>query len=1036
MLPIRNFFISLGLLATIALGLVVPVSASAQNLNTISGTVVDEAGEPLIGASILVKDSRDGVITDLDGKYEFKVPAGTVLVVSYMGYISQEITVSSAGTYNVQLLPDADNLKEVVVIGYGTQKKVNLSGAVSVVNGDQLTSRPASDALSAMQGAMPGVQVLRSSGQPGSETSGIRIRGFSSANSTSTLVLIDGVEGDMALLNPNDIESVSVLKDAAAAAIYGARAAAGVVLVTTKNGNDDNGKARVTYNGYYAINTPTIMPERLPAWEEQDMINISRFNQGGKVEWNPEQSYWTSNANMNYRKNPNGRWDLYSAENWILDGTKRMTQQQQHSVSVSGGNSKMNYYVSGSFYDKDGILKYGPDSNQRYNIRAKFNAEVNNYIDLGIQASYDGKYIETNPYGATSILERLYRIRGRQPLYQPEEDTNESPYNGDLQVNPIDLSINGGVNENQYHSFTGKGNIRVKNLVKGVVFDLSASRKFGFYNKAVTKRYLTWNNWAGDMRFNANSPNSFERQMNNDYHDNIEAILRYDGEFGKHNLSAMAGYTFEQYRKVNMGATAKNLNSNDFFSLNYYASDVASNTSINDSVESWALMSVFGRLNYNYDERYLFEANARYDGSSRLAPENRWHVFPSFSAAWRVSQEDWFNVAAINNLKFRASWGQLGNGAILGLYDYIALISSGTDMGVKNFYQSEMASKSKTWEVISTTNVGIDLGMFDNKLNVTADYYWKTNDNMLASLELPNIVGITVPKANVGTLKTWGWEFEVSYKNRVGDFNYQLAFNLSDSDNKLVSYDGRSTVSEGIVSLLEGYPMNTIWGYTTDGYWSSRDEYLAYKEAHPGYQTFNDANIAGGDIKYVAIGNADHTIGAGNGVPGDSGDLVCLGNANGRYLYGINLSLAWKGFDFSAMIQGVAKRNVIIDVNTIAPFAQSANMPWTIHRDYWTEDNQDAFWPRLYHYNNGEKHNFHQSDLWVQDASYIRLKNVQLGYTLPFKKIQQCRIYISGQDVWHYSKLLEVFDPEVGNTATASVYPFFSTWSLGLNLTF
>ena len=1042
MLPIRKLILSVGLLAAAFACFVPARTAWAQTAQqaariSVAGKVVDETGEPLMGASVFVKGTNNGTVTDLDGQYSLSVPAGSVLEVSFMGYETQNVTVSTSGRVDVVLQPDSDYLNEVVVVGYGIQKKVDLSGSVSVVNGDQITSRPAPDALSAIQGAMPGVQVLRSSGEPGSETSGIRVRGFSSANSTSTLVLIDGVEGDMTLLNPNDIESISVLKDAAAAAIYGARAAAGVVLVTTKSGANSGGKATVTYNGYYAFNVPTVLPERLPTWEEQEMINISRFNQGGKVEWNPEQSYWTSNANFNYRKNPNGRWDLFSAENWILDGTKRFTTQQQHSVSVSGGSDKVNYYVSGSYYDKDGILKYGPDSNQRYNLRAKFSAQVNKYIDLGVQASYDGKFIETNPYGTRNILERLYRIRSRQPIYAPEEDPNENPYNGDLQVNPIDIMENGGLNKNQYHSIMGRGNVRIKNLVKGLSFDLAASRKYGFYNQRVERHFLLWNGWNGAKRFDANNPNSFSRTMNNDYHDNIEAIVRYDLTAGKHSFNAMAGYSFEQYRKEQMSTEVKNLNSNTFYSLNYYASDVAANTSVKDDVQTWAMMSMFGRLNYNYAERYLFEANIRYDGSSRLAPESRWHAFPSFSAAWRISNEEWFGKGVVSNLKLRASWGQLGNGAILGLYDYIPLIDSGADMGVKNYYQSEMASKSKTWEVISSTNFGIDLGMFENRLTLTADIYQKVNDNMLASLELPHVVGITVPSANVGTLKTKGWEFEIGWRDQIGDFGYNLGFNLSDANSVLVKYDGRSTVGEGVVSLLEGYPMNTIWGYKTDGYWSSREEYTDYKAAHPGYQSFGDANITGGDIKYVAQGEPNHTIGAGNGVPGDSGDLVQLGDCNSHYLYAFNLGLNWKGIDFSAMIQGVGRRNVLIETKTIAPFAQSSNMPWTIHRDYWTEDNQNAFWPRLYHYNNGEIFNFHASDRWIQDASYIRLKNIQLGYTLPIKKaVRKMRVYVSGQDVWFHSKMLGVFDPEVGNTATASVYPFFGTWSLGLNLTF
>ena len=1008
------------------------LSAMAQSSSTISGRVVDEATRlEMIGVAVVEQGTQNGTTTDVNGAYTLNVKQGATIIFSYIGYKTIELPASTASG-EIRMVEDSQTLENVVVVGYGTQKKVNLSGAVSAVSGEDIASKPASDALTALQGTMPGVQILRSSGEPGSESSGIRVRGFSSANSTSTLVLIDGIEGDMSLLNPNDIESVSVLKDAAAAAIYGARAAAGVVLVTTKSGKE--GRAQVSYNGYYGINTPGNMPERLPAWEEQEFINESRRQQQNKPEWSPEQSSWVANPNFNYRpNNTNGRWDLFHATNYIEEGTRKVMTQQNHSLSVSGGTEKVNYLASAGYYSKQGILKYGPDENERYNFRLKVNAELAKNVTMGALVTYQGKFMKQNPYGSKNILERMYRVRGRQPIFQPEEDINENPYNGDLQVNPIDLMINGGVNKNNYQAYTGKVDLHIKEIVPGLALDLSASRKAANYSRTTTKRHLVWYDRLGTtVRFQANNPNEMSRQKNNDYHDQFEAILRYNRTFGRHTIGALAGMSYEQYKKDEMTGTVKNLSSNDFFSFNYYDKSVADNSILSDKIETWALMSYFGRINYNFDDRYLLEANLRYDGSSRLAPDNRWELFPSFSAAWRINQEEWFDVRPISNLKLRASWGQLGNGAILGLYDYIALINSGTDQGNVNYYQSDMASTGKTWEIISTTNVGLDLGMFGSKLNVTADYYWKKNDNMLSALELPSLVGIGVPDSNVGTLKTWGWEFEVSYRNSYKDFRYEVAFNLSDSQNKVVRYDGKNRIAEGAVGILEGYPMNTIWGYRTDGFWSSRDEYLAYKEANPGYKSFNDGYVSGGDLKYLAQGKADHQIGEGGGTPENPGDLVCLGNSNGRYLYGLTLNLAWKGIDFSMMFQGVGKRDVMINKDTLTPFAATANMPWTIHRDYWTPENTDATWPRLF---SGNNFNYHIADRYIQDGSYIRLKNIQLGYTIPLKKVQKLRVYVSGQDVWEHSKMLEVYDPEVGNNAGASVYPFFRTWIVGLNIT-
>lgn len=1011
------------------------VSVLAQNSISVKGQVVDaESEEPLIGVSIQERGGKNGVVSDLDGNFSLSVKPGSTVVFSYIGYQAVELKASDVKGV-IKMKDDSKSLQEVVVVGYGTQKKVNLSGAVSAIDGDKIANKPATDVLSALQGEIPGLQVLRSSGEPGAETSGMRIRGFSSANSTSTLVLIDGVEGDMTLLNPNDIASVSVLKDAAACAIYGARAAAGVILVTTKSGSE--GKPRLSYNGYVGFNLPGIMPERVTAWEEQEMINESRRQERGTPEWNPEQSSWVGNPNFNYRpNNTNGRWDFFQSTNWVNEGTRDYTVSQSHNVSINGGKKELNYLVSAGYYTKNGILKYGPDSNDRYNLRMKINSQINDHISLNMMASYEGKFLEQNPNGSKWILNRLYRVRQRQPNLNPEEDINESPYNGDLQVNAIDMMKNGGITKNQYESFTGKGELNIKDyLVKGLALKLSASRRAGYYSNTTSRRSLYWYDRLGQaVRFSTNTPNSMNRVKNNDYHDNFEALLTYNGNFGKHGINVLAGTSYERYRKDEMNGTVKNLNSNDFFSFNYYDNSEATNTEVKDNIETWAMMSYFGRINYNYADRYLLEANIRYDGSSRLAPEKRWHAFPSFSGAWRVSEENWFNVPVISNFKVRASWGQLGNGAVLGLYDYIATISRGLNMGEASYYQSAMASVDKTWEIISSTNIGVDMGFFNNKLTLTADYYWKKNDNMLANVTLPHIVGISVPQSNVGTLKTWGWEVEVGYRDKIGNLSYNVSVNLSDSDNEVTSYSGKNTISAGSVDILEGYPLNTIWGYKTDGLWKSREEYEAYKEAHPGYQSFNDAKVSGGDVKYLAQGDGCHTVGQGGGTPEEPGDLVYLGSSNGRYFYGINLGLQWKGFDFSVMFQGVAKRKVLIEAAQIAPLASTSEMPWTIHRDYWTEENPNAYWPRLY---SGNSFNYNPSDRWVQDASYIRLKTLSIGYTVPLKKfnIEKCRVYVTGNDLWEHTNMLKVFDPEVGNKPSANYYPFFRTWTIGLNIT-
>lgn len=1020
------------LLAVFALFL--SLSMFAQE-TTVKGVILDAlTEEPLIGVSVVQKGATTGTISDMDGNFSINVPSGTSLVISYIGYLSQE--VKATNNMKILLAENSKALDEIVVVGYGTQKKVNLTGAIASVEGSTIAAKSASNVLAAMQGEMPGVAVLRSSGKPGSETSGMRVRGFSSINDVSALVLIDGVEGDLTLLNPDDISNISVLKDAAASSIYGARAAGGVVLVTTKTGQA--GTPRVSYNGYFAVNNPTNMPKRLSAWEEQVFINESRIQASGTPEWNEEQSSWIGNPNFNYRpNNTNGRWDLFQATDWVEAGTRNYTTQQNHSVSISGGSKDINYLISGNYFTKNGILKYGPDKNERYNLRAKLGAELNKYVDVAINVSYNGNFIETNPYKAEDILERLYRVRGRQPIFNPEEDINykTNPYNGDLQVNPIQLMKEGGLDESRYEAYMGKGELNIKDLVPGLRFKLSASRQAGYYNNTISKRTLIWYDRVGTgVRFSANNPNSLEKKKNYAFHDNFEALAYYDLKLNKHTFNFLGGTTYENYRKDEMDAIAKSLNSNDFPTFNGYDSSLATNTQLSDKIETWAMMSYFGRINYNFADRYLFEANIRYDGSSRLAPSNRWKAFPSFSFGWRINEESWFNVPLIDNLKFRASWGQLGIGD-QGLYDYLAVLKDGTLMGDKFYYEEKLPSISKSWEILSTTNIGLDLNLLNNRLSLTTDYYWKRNNDMLIDYNLPNLVGVKPPVGNIGQMKTWGWEIQVSWKDKVGEVNYQVGLNVSDSQNKLIKLNNSRTIKAGSNKLIEGYALNTIWGYKTDGYWSSRDEYLAYKAANPGYQSFNDANVGGGDVKYVAQGKADHIIGPGGGTPEDPGDLVYLGDSNGRYLFGFNIGAQWKNFDISVLFQGVAKRKILIDTNTLAPFQSTANMPWTIHRDYWTPDNTDAFWPRLYNQNT---FNYNPSDKWVQNAAYIRLKNIQFGYNIPIKKsiAEKLRVYVSGDDIWEHSDLLKVFDPEVGNDAKANYYPFFRTWSFGVNLTF
>lgn len=1015
----------------------------AQSPVTVTGKIVFQDGTAASGVSVAVKGAGATTASDTEGNYRISTAGDGILVFSLLGSAPQEIAIDNRTVINVILADDVSALDEVVVVGYGTQKKVNLTGAVAQIDGDALMNRPVANLTGALQGVAPGVTVIRGSGKPGAEGYDVRIRGFSSSNDTKALVLVDGIQMDMNLLNPDDIESISVLKDASASAIYGARAAGGVVLITTKKGTA--GKTHINFNSYYGINVTARQPQRLNSWDEQILIDESRRNATGNPEFSEEQMEWVSNPNFSIRPNPTqDRWEYFGNNNWLKEGMDKVNAMQNYTLSVGGGTDKMNYLISGGYYHRDGVLRYGPDDNSRYNLKANINAELNKYLSVEVVAGYIGSIVNENAYGTDQIINRLYRSRARQSLYVPDEDVTGQPYNGDLQINAVDIEKNAGLEQRYYESFTGRLNLKVQNLVKGLTFDLSGWRNQDYYSMENDSRTLLWyGRSTNTVRFRIHDPNTKAMVKNRGYHNNLQGVFTYNLSLADaHNFTLLGGASFEEYRKDEFSAGAQSMITNDFFSLNF--ADPLTKTN-GDKVETWAIGSFFGRFNYNFREKYLFEASFRHDGSSRLAPENRWQLFPSFSAAWRIDQENFMqNQSVVSALKLRGSWGQLGNGAVLGLYDYIALLTSGLTVnnqpnlvfdGIRTqyFFQNQLASPQKTWETVQQSNIGADAGFLHDRLMLTADYYVKRNKDMLAGLNLPNLIGVDVPSMNIGELKSWGWELDIRWRDRMNDFDYRVGFNISDNQNELVKYDGRNSIGNGgVVNLLEGYPLNTVWGYRTDGFFQTDEEYETYKQQVS--TPFFPGNAGAGDIKYLDL-DGDQSINAGDGTPENPGDLVYLGTTNARYTYGLDLGFTWKNFDFSVFFQGAAKRRFLISEGTLSPMLGTADMPWTIHMDRWTPENPDAYFPRMYQ---TSAHNYRPSDRWAQNGTYVRLKNLQLGYTVPIRwnQIQRLRVYFSGQDLWEKTDVLSVFDPEVGNNVGATTYPFYRSFSFGLNLTF
>lgn len=1028
--------------------------AAVAQQRVVKGQVTNSMGEPIPGVTIVVKGTNQGTISDAEGHFTLtNVTAETTLIFSFVGMRSQEIIVGGETTLDVVMEEEAIGIEEVVAVGYGTQKKVNLTGAVAVASKEIFENKSVPNAIAAIQGTLPGVTVTKSSGKPGSENYNLQIRGASSINSVGVLVIIDGVTGNLSDINPNDIESMSVLKDAAAAAIYGSNAAGGVILITTKKGQA--GKTVIEYKGMYGITNMGRMPHPTDAYTQMSTLALGYRNAGTPtLEWeDPVRLAWlrgerldeTDYVGAKVEIYPTGRffvtksrpnvWQSANSIDQVKEYTKDNNPIQTHNVSVSGGNDKNRYFFSTGYYNRRGILRYGPDSNERYNMRLNVNNELSKNISLNSSVAFANNNIYQPSTSPETILRYAYRFWSTGVTYGP---TGEYFASHGLWPSWVQVMREGGKNTRNEYRFDGKTELKIEDLLPGLEVNVIGSGIYGVNKQLITKRTLTYIGPLGTPTLIYQNPNNMSKNSYFSKYSSLQGFATYELNIKEsHNFKLLGGYSYEDYKDETISAGAKNLVTNDFFSLGWGDADTKTNS---DQITSWATMAAFGRLNYNFKEKYLFEANLRYDASSRLSPSNRWNAFPSLSAGWNIGKEDFFqNVKTIQDLKLRASWGQLGNSNALGLYDYIALLNAAAnlpfnDAPTQYIYQSTLASESKTWETVETANIGIDLTSFNRRLSFSADAYIKKNKNMLVNLQVPAIIGVGVSSYNYGELKTRGWDIAISWKEMSGKFKYWVTVNLSDNTNKLVHYQGKNIVSAGQVSLIEGLPLNTMWGYKTDGLFQSDQEYQEYG-------VFISSLTGAGDMKYLDLdGNKKITVGAGT--LEDHGDLVRLGDTNPRYLFGINLGFKWKGIDFSSFFQGVGKRNFSMfngDMwsSMFTVYSDAISMPFREQLDYWTTENPDAFWPRPY--NNGMQ-SYWPSDYWIQDAAYIRLKNIEIGYTIPQSLVEKVhlskvRFFVTGQDLWESTKTFSYIDPESPDNASF-IYPFYRTISLGLNVQF
>lgn len=992
---------------------------SAQD-KQITGTITDAQGEPIIGANVVEKGTMNGVVTNIDGEFSISVQNNATLQISYIGYISQEVSTRNQTSLTITLSEDTKTLEEVVVVGYGIQKKVNLTGAVTTVATERLENRPLSSVAEGLQGTMAGVTVTNPKGEVGSNAS-MRIRGFSSLNSGGALVIVDGVPGNMNNISPNDIASISVLKDAASSSIYGARAAEGVVLVTTKQGTTSD-KIRIQYSNNFSFNTPTLLPHPNSSYDGAVYANLAFANAGGSPlypEWMMEKfkdPSVTAIAQSNMSD-----YDYVADFNWWDYFLKNSFQQTQN-LSLSGGSERNKFMVSASWLDQNGYFsKWGPDNFDRVTFRVNLNNQIipkKLILDTNISLVNSDKKLAAA--GTDYIMSTIRQAGNSLPLYNP--DGTYARYR--MQQNTMQHLKEAGFDKSKANRFEGRIAL-TWNVIDGL-----SLKALGGYNVQWNKQTI-WQRAYYKYRPSGPSNLGYVNQPNkltesNSYYNYYIAQFQanYNKTFGKHTLGVLVGGSIEESFQNSNSSFRNNLLGNELPAMGLgEASTTQNSSSISDD---WGLISGFARVNYNYAERYLLEANLRVDGSSRFSDKHKWGVFPSVSLGWRITEEAFMqNQRVFSNLKLRASYGELGNQNGLGLYDHIPVYRVVSQLipfpngNLQQIYAPSLPSEDRTWETVTSYNLGLEMGFLNDRLRIEGEVYNKRNKDMLISIDLPSIIGITVPTGNYGELSTKGWEISLRWQDEIksAGLKYHVDFNLYDQTDELVDLQTPFAKPTAGVQNLQGYPINSIFAYEADGYFQSDEEVAGW--------AFQNANTKMGDIRYIDHSEDDKIT---------VDDVIYAGSTTPRFCFGLNMGASWNNFDLSLFFQGVGKRKVYLSTDYSHPYQNTwDNYSFKEVMDYWTPENRDARFPRPHQGN----HNYLYSTHWLQDASYIRLKNLQIGYSIPKQilskaKMESLRLYVSGENLWESTSMI-MLDPESGGTG---VYPINRSFSLGLSLTF
>lgn len=972
----------------------------------IGGTVYDDSNAPLPGVSVMVKNTSKGVTTDFNGKYTIEASRGEVLVYQYVGFSTHEEQIGVDNIIDVNLRENIESLGEVVVVGFATQKKVNLTGAVTAVKGDELVEKPMSDVRQALQGVVPGLTIIDRGGSPGKESLSFNIRGISSVNSdTYPLILIDGIQSDITQINPNDIESISVLKDAASASIYGARAANGVVLITTKRGAQ--GDYKVDYHGYVGLQTPATLPETVTAEQYLRLVNEALVNAGRPEKYSEEyiQNTIAGTDPINYPY-VNLFEELYN--NGFV---------QNHSLAVRGGNEGTKIALSVNYLDQEGMLKNTGSTKTGGRLNGDF--KIKDYARLRTDVYYNKRRsLVPNRYG-----DAIGAIVGTSPVTVLQYPNGVYGLNKD-NTNALAALEKSGINSSYNEDFSINLGLDI-DLAKGLLLRTDYSYlKSAYRYKNFRASYSFRNPDDPSSVIYRWTPNRLDDGRDESGQWNLKSVLTYKMELNDHILNFLGGVDVIENKRYRIWASRQNIYNEDTPELNL--GDVTSEKNGGYS-EDWSLFSYLGRINYAYKDKYLFEGNIRYDGSSRFGEGHKWGVFPSFSAGWKISEESFMNsVDFIDNLKIRGSWGQLGNQNI-GLYRFSSTIYadypySFNDNEVDGFSQRYYANEDITWETTEMTDFGLDVGLFNNQLNFVFDWFIKDTKDMLLILPISPLVGLDPSQLNIGSVRNQGWELALNYNGKVNSFNYSVGFNVSSVDNELTDFGGNEPSISDWFILKEGEAINSFYGYKSDGLFQSQEE-IDNHATQP-----NQASLKPGDIKLVDL-NDDGVI--------DSDDRDIIGSSIPKYQYGINIAADYKGFDLSMFFQGAYK---IDNYFYGAPNEGPAYEIFTTTRvlDRWTPENTDATFPRLEAASN--KNNYLFNDFWIRDASYFRMKNLQIGYSLPGSvlermKVDKIRLYLGGTNMFTITDVESGLDPETYD-GRPSYYPPVSTYTLGLQFTF